>query len=148
MESYTKAKGFGDVGMNSFNHYAYGAIGEWMYRYMAGIEPGEPGFKTIKLQPRPDLRTADELPEGQENIRFAKASYKSAAGLIKSEWSTENGFVYKCTVPSGAVAELILPALGKKITVNGKTLSKKNYKLVDGNIIINLAGGKYEFIIK
>ena len=146
--SYTKAKGFGDVGMNSFNHYAYGAIGEWMYRYMAGIEPAEPGFKTIKLQPRPDLRSADELPEGQENIRFVKASYKSAAGLIKSEWSTENGFVYRCTVPNGAIAELTLPALGKKVIVNGSALTKKNYKLVDGNIVINLAGGKYEFVIK
>ena len=39
--SYTKENGFGDVGMNSFNHYAYGSVVEWMYRYMAGIEPGK-----------------------------------------------------------------------------------------------------------
>ena len=146
--SYTKAKGFGDVGMNSFNHYAYGAVGEWMYRFMAGIEPGEPGFKSILLQPRPDFRSEDELPEGQENIKFVKASYKSASGLIKSEWSTENGFVYRCSVPKGVTAKLLLPATGKKIIVNGKALSKQKYSLENGKYIINLAQGKYEFTQK
>lgn len=146
--SYTKAKGFGDVGMNSFNHYAYGAIGEWMYRFMAGIEAEEPGFGKIKLQPRIDLRTADELPEGQKNITFVKASFKSPAGLIRSEWSTENGFVYRCTVPEGAEAQLILPELGKKPVKNGKTMTAKQYVSEGGFVRIILTGGKYEFTFK
>ncbi len=131
--------------MNSFNHYAYGAIGEWMYRYMAGIEAAEPGFKKIKLQPRIDTRTESELPAGQKNITFVKASYKSASGLIKSEWSTENGFVYKCTVPKGASAVLELPVTGSKIIMNGKTLAKNKYEIVDGKAVKELEAGDYVF---
>ena len=51
--SYTKEHGFGDVGMNSFNHYAYGAVGEWMYAVIGGIRPSAPGFKKILFAPEP-----------------------------------------------------------------------------------------------
>ncbi len=146
--SYTYDKGFGDVGMNSFNHYAYGAIGEWMYRFMAGIEPAEPGFKKISLQPRVDLRKSDELPEGQQNIKFVKASFNSAAGMIKSEWSTEKGFIYNCSVPKKATANLTLPAIGNKIILNGKALPKSKYEIKDDKIIIELQGGNYKFELK
>ena len=56
--SYTKEKGFGPVGMNSFNHYAYGAVLAWMYKTMAGIaaDPRAPGFKNIVMAPKPDRR--------------------------------------------------------------------------------------------
>ncbi|HKB45073.1 MAG TPA: family 78 glycoside hydrolase catalytic domain, partial [Chitinophagaceae bacterium] len=62
---------FQDKGMNSFNHYAYGAIGDWMYRVVAGIEIGKPGYKHILIQPQPDKR-----------LRYAKASYESDYGQI------------------------------------------------------------------
>lgn len=139
--SYTKEKGFGDVGMNSFNHYAYGAIVEWMYRYMAGIETIEPGFSKFALCPKIDTRTADELPEGQENIKWVKAEFNSVSGLIKSEWNTENGLIYKCTVPDGAKAELTLPVIADTITVNGKEMK------TDGcEFRMTLEGGEYCFI--
>ncbi len=142
--SYTKEKGFGDVGMNSFNHYAYGAIVEWMYRFMAGIEAIEPGFKKFELHPRIDMRTADELPSGQQNIKWVKAEFNSAAGLIKSEWSTENGLTYKCTVPEGAEALLTLPAVSETVTVNGKA-----YEAVKGGeFTLTLACGEYEILQK
>ena len=51
--SYTKEHGFGDVSMNSFNHYAYGAVGEWMYSVIGGIRPTAPGFKKILFAPEP-----------------------------------------------------------------------------------------------
>ena len=53
--SYSNQDSFGDSGMNSFNHYSYGAVLEWMYEYMAGIRSSEenPGFKEIVLQPTP-----------------------------------------------------------------------------------------------
>ncbi|MBR6939813.1 MAG: alpha-rhamnosidase, partial [Clostridia bacterium] len=141
--SYTKEKGFGDVGMNSFNHYAYGSVVEWMYRYMAGIEPAAPGFKELKLQPRIDLRTADELPEGQKNIKWVKASYNSASGLIRSEWNTEKGLVYKCTVPKGVKCTLTLPAVSDTITVNGVKQD------ISGETVdFELKGGNYTFIQK
>lgn len=141
--SYTKEKGFGDVGMNSFNHYAYGAIVEWMYRYMAGIEAVEPGFKKFNLYPRIDMRTADELPEGQENIKWVKAEFNSVNGLIKSEWNTENGLTYKCTVPEGTSATLTLPAVSDKVTINGKEM---DMRAGSSAIIMTLEGGDYTIV--
>ncbi|MBQ1553433.1 MAG: family 78 glycoside hydrolase catalytic domain [Clostridia bacterium] len=142
--SYTKATGFGHVGMNSFNHYAYGSVVEWIYRFSAGIEPLEPGFRSILLRPTPDTRTDAELPEGQERVTWVKAEYDSAAGLIKSAWSTEDGFVYDCAVPEGAVARLELPVFADTFTVNGVEHKGKDCETVNGRYVINLAPGEYE----
>ncbi|MBP5770427.1 MAG: family 78 glycoside hydrolase catalytic domain [Bacteroidaceae bacterium] len=117
--SYTKESGFGDPGMNSFNHYAYGAVGEWMYRYMCGIQYDEqqPGFKHIILQPQPDCREA--LPEGQELITSASAHHQSYYGDIRSAWQTANlnEFTYDCTVPANTTATLFLPVGSKQTAV-------------------------------
>jgi alpha-L-rhamnosidase len=51
--SYSHADGFGDAGMNSFNHYAYGAIGQWLYETVAGLAPLEPGYKAFSVAPEP-----------------------------------------------------------------------------------------------
>ena len=110
-DSYTKEKGFGPADMNSFNHYAYGAVGEWMYRYMAGIDTDEtaPGFAHIILKPEPDVR--DVLPEGQEPIREVSASYRSCHGTITSAWKVNDDgeTEYRCTVPANTEAMLQLP---------------------------------------
>lgn len=143
--SYTLDKGFGDVGMNSFNHYAYGAVEEWMYRFMAGIEAGSAGFKSILLQPRIDTRNEAEIPAGQEKMRWVRASYESAAGLIESSWSTEDGFVYECTVPQGAGATLMLPLFAEKFTVNGVEHSAEEFERRGKCAVIGLGAGKYIF---
>ena len=150
--SYTLATGFGNVAMNSFNHYAYGAIQEWMYRHVAGIEydPAAPGFERAILQPKPDTRTADELPEGQENIKYVNTSYDSYHGTIVSNWSTENGFTYYCEVP--VPTRLYLPILTKNdcFTLDGVSHKFSEFKQAAYNarlnrIVIDLAPGKYEF---
>lgn len=143
--SYTKETGFGDVGMNSFNHYAYGAIVEWMYRYMAGIEVDEPGFGKFILAPKIDFRKDCELPEGQKQMKFVKAEYKSRAGLIKSEWNTEKGLEYKCAVPCGAVAKLVLPVVADKVVINGVEHKCDEYA-ENGSIVMMLSAGEYEFV--
>ena len=105
--SYTKKDGFGPVGMNSFNHYAYGAVLAWMYRVAAGIaaDSSAPGFKRVSMDPKPDKR-----------LGFVKAEYKSAAGLVKSAWRYEGDtWVWDFTVPDGATARVTLP---------GETVSK------------------------
>ena len=81
--SYTPGVGFGDSEMNSFNHYAYGSVVEWMYRYMAGIAADEenPGFKNIILQPTPDT---GEKYNDEERIHSVDASYESYYGKIES----------------------------------------------------------------
>lgn len=91
---------FGDERMNSFNHYAYGAVGEWMYSEILGIntseEPDGVGYKKIVL-----------TPTAGGNLTYAKGSLKTKYGVIKSEWKIENGkFKYSCTIPENTTAEL------------------------------------------
>ena len=106
--SYTIDKGLGPVGMNSFNHYAYGAVCEWIWETVAGIaaDPENPGFKHIVMSPLPDKR-----------LSFVKAEYQSAAGLIKSHWRYEGDqWIWNFTIPEGATATVTLP---------GETTSKE-----------------------
>lgn len=98
--SYTLDKGFGDVNMNSFNHYAYGAVGEWMYQYMAGICPGqEGGFKHFTLNPAPT-----------EKLEFVNCQYDSPCGTIVSNWKWQDDiWCYHIEVPEGTNAAVTLP---------------------------------------
>ena len=99
--SYMIDKGMGPQGMNSFNHYAYGAVCEWIWETAAGIsaDPSEPGFKHIIMKPVPD-----------ERLGFVKAEYMSHAGLIKSEWKYEGDkWIWNFTIPKGATATVTLP---------------------------------------
>ncbi|MBQ7910235.1 MAG: family 78 glycoside hydrolase catalytic domain [Clostridia bacterium] len=150
--SYTKATGFGDVGMNSFNHYAYGAIQEWMYRHIAGIETTEeaPGFAHPILQPKPDTRKPEEIPEGQELIKWAKTSFESVRGLIVSNWDTTDGFVYECTVPVATTLYLPILTDAETYTVNGV-----EKRFADGTVcpcgkalVMELDAGSYTFVQK
>lgn len=154
--SYTKDKGFNDPGMNSFNHYAYGAIGEWMYRYMSGIEFDEeqPGFKHFILQPKPDTR--DVIPAQQEKLTQVKASYLSNYGQIESNWNItdNNQLSYTCVVPANSTATLYLPtdsatADGFKYKKNGMDLEGIEYVGYENQqVILNLGSGSYNFSVQ
>ena len=148
--SYTKATGFGDVGMNSFNHYAYGAIQEWMYRHMAGIETTEdaPGFAHPILQPKPDTRKPCEIPEGQELIKWVKTSFESKSGLIVSNWDTTDGFVYECTVPVAATLYLPILTDAETYTENGleKRFSEGKITPCGKCLVVQLRPGSYTFV--
>ena len=99
--SYTKEKGFGPVGMNSFNHYAYGSVEGWIVRTAAGIRPGpEGGFRHFVLTPHPDRR-----------LGSCHAKYRSPQGEIVSSWRYgEDGVCrWTYTVPEGATATIRLP---------------------------------------
>ena len=99
--SYTSEAGFGPVGMNSFNHYAAGAVVAWIYKTAAGIASDEarPGFRRIVMAPQPDRR-----------LGFVKAEYRSAAGLIRSAWRYEDEkWIWEFAVPEGATASVLAP---------------------------------------
>ena len=99
--SYTKDKGMGPSGMNSFNHYAYGSVCAWIWKTVAGIAPDavEPGFKHIIMRPIPDKR-----------LGFVNAEYHSAAGLIKSAWRYDGDlWSWTFTIPKGSSALVFLP---------------------------------------
>ena len=147
--SYTKDTGFGDVGMNSFNHYAYGAVQEWMYRHVAGIETTvqAPGFACPVLQPKPDTRTPEEIPAGQKRLTWVKASFESANGKIVSEWDTTDGFVYHVEVP--VESELYLPILTQSPTFlqNGVLCQFADYQQTPCKkaVKLTLQAGSYTF---
>ena len=99
--SYTLEDGMGPKGMNSFNHYAYGAVCAWIWETVAGIaaDPAAPGFKHIIMKPIPDKR-----------LGHVTAEYDSAAGTIKSAWHYEGDrCIWEFTVPEGATATVTLP---------------------------------------
>lgn len=99
--SYMKDSGMGPRGMNSFNHYAYGCVCQWIWETAAGIQAStaQPGFRHIIMKPVPD-----------RGLGFLKAEYQSAAGLIKSEWKYEGDtWVWKFTIPQGSTATVTLP---------------------------------------
>ena len=104
---------FQNVGMNSFNHYAYGAIGEWLYTYVAGIRIDEnnPGYKHIILAPHPG-----------GGLTHAMAEFESMYGKIKSGWKIEGEkVIYEFEIPANTTATVILPNLkeGKKEVGSG-----------------------------
>ena len=99
--SYTLEDGMGPQGMNSFNHYAYGSVCQWIWETAAGIaaDPAQPGFRHIVMKPVPDKR-----------LGHLDACYQSAAGLIKSSWKYEGDtWTWTFTVPEGATATVTLP---------------------------------------
>ena len=99
--SYMIDEGMGPQGMNSFNHYAYGVVCEWIWETVAGIsaDTANPGFKHIVMKPQPDKR-----------LGFVKAEYRSAAGVIKSEWHYDGDvWRWSFTIPEGATATVTLP---------------------------------------
>ena len=144
--SYTVADGFGNVNMNSFNHYAYGAVAEWMYGGMAGIrpDPENPGFdQHIILSPRPDRRSDDEIPKGQERITMASATYRG----IFSRWEYENGeFVWRFFIPDGS-ARIEFPLINgrKTVEINGVKFSAKELsgEIVGEKLVFELSAGDY-----
>ena len=142
--SYTHERGFGDVNMNSFNHYSFGAVMEWMYRYMVGIQSLGFAFEQVMFTPKPDMRADNEIPAGQERIIFAKGSYESKNGTIKSEWRREgNGFVFICETPVSG--EFHLPIIDGKgtVTVNGDQIAVDSLEIIENCAVIKLESGKY-----
>lgn len=102
--SYSQEDSFGDYGMNSFNHYSYGACVEWMYNYMSGIKADEnaPGYKKFILQPSVDAAG---------RLDYVNGSYESVYGTIQSNWTAEDGKMtsYTAVVPANTTATLYLP---------------------------------------
>jgi alpha-L-rhamnosidase len=136
---------FQDKGMNSFNHYAYGAIGNWLYSAVAGIElnPEEPGYKKFTINPHIG-----------GNLTSAKASYQSVYGRIESGWQISNNeMTLTITVPPNTTAQVYLPSENKNdITESGKPLgSGSDLKLVEergGQSVVEVGSGEYVFRVK
>lgn len=112
--SYTTEHGFGgpdgkmNAAMNSFSHYAFGAVTQWMMEDLAGIAPAEPGYSRIRLEPH--FPSADATTE-TETISWVKAHHDSPHGRIAVHWKRrdDGSLLYEVTVPPNTTAELTLP---------------------------------------
>lgn len=124
--SYMKDVGMGPKGMNSFNHYAYGVVCQWIWERAAGIaaDRNEPGFRHIIMSPIPDKR-----------LGSLNAEYDSPAGTIKSSWTYDGeNFEWTFTVPEGARATVTLPGDTKSVEYAPGTysVSKRWHQAIAG----------------
>ncbi|MEU0955134.1 alpha-L-rhamnosidase [Streptomyces niveus] len=124
---------FQDAGMNSFNHYAYGSVGEWMYANISGIAPGRAGFKEIVVRPRP----------GGE-VKRAGGRYASVYGPITTHWETtgRGGFELECSVPPNTTAEVWVPAARQRDVRHTRA---RFLRMEDGCAVYAVGSGKHRF---
>jgi alpha-L-rhamnosidase len=128
-DGWTDEAGFQTPQMNSFNHYAYGAIGAWLYSTVAGIEidPAHPGYKHFIVHPQPD-----------DTLTFASAKLQTLYGELESSWAIEdNTFTLNVSVPPNTSATVHLPFSGQA-TLNGDAI---------GGNVFDLSAGKHQFIV-
>ncbi len=140
--SFTKDKGFGNnASMNSFNHYSFGAVNEWMFENMGGLKTDAPGFRTFIIK--------SEI--ASVGITSANITYRSINGMIANSWKRNaNIYTQETIVPANTRATIFLPAKSiARVTLNGNLLSTtegiKIGALVNGYIEINVGSGKYQF---
>jgi alpha-L-rhamnosidase len=129
----------GDPAMNSYNHYAFGSVIAWVYRYAAGIDttPDSPGFKEIVVHPHLDAR-----------MTAARAEYDSIYGKIISDWKgTPAGpFLLSVTIPPNTSAKVFLPAIaGAHVTEDGSPVAGQPE---GGSYFVRIGSGSYTFEVK
>ena len=127
--------------MNSFNHYAYGAVGDWMYEVVAGIDvdPSAPGYKHILIQPQPG-----------GGWTHAKATHTTMYGNVSSDWQISNDkFSLSVEVPANTRATVRLPnAKLDEVTESNRTISTDKTLVAnqDSNaVVVKVGSGKYLF---
>jgi alpha-L-rhamnosidase len=132
----------GDPSMNSYNHYAYGAVADWIYRYAAGVDatPLDAGFHTVYLHPVFDARLG--------HVEF---DYESGYGQVHSEWTMKGASAtWSVTIPANTTGWLDADLAGK-CTLNGAALSpSKVVKAAsqEGRSGFEVPAGKYEFVVQ
>jgi len=149
-DSYRHDGGFDTSGMNSFNHYTFGSIGEWLMSGLLGIErdessPAAAGFRRFILN-----------PQHGGTITYAKGHYDSMSGRISSDWTrNDNGtFEYKFTVPANTVATVFIPSASADSAVleggapaaNAKGVTFLRYDAAAGRAVYEVVSGTYRFV--
>ena len=141
-DGWTLEKGFEDKGMNSFNHYAYGAVGDWLYRVVAGIEldPAQPAYRHFLLSPQPG-----------GSLTSARGTHLSPYGAILSSWRKGNGtFEWDVVVPpnTSATAHVPVPP-NAALTETGIPLKEaggvSQIHAEPNSVSCELASGEYHF---
>ncbi len=128
-DGWTEEHGFQDPGMNSFNHYSLGSVGEWMASTLAGIDldPTRPGYRHIVIHPTPG-----------GGFTYAKAAYDSIRGKIVSDWKVANGrFELMLEIPANTTATVHVPTSEPgSVRVDGKPAAGAVFDLPSGRYVI------------
>jgi len=139
-DGWTPDKGFQTIAMNSFNHYAFGSVCEYIYRNVAGIEEAAPGFREIAIRPSP-----------APGLTHARATYDSISGRIESAWKIENGrFSLRVVIPPNTTATVRVPVSGKGAVTEGDkpAADGKGVEPLEaepGAALFRVGSGTYEF---
>ena len=136
---------FGDVSMNSFNHYAYGAVGDWMYRTIGGIQPDDaaPGYRHFTIAPRPG-----------GGLTSARATHRSRYGQIVSSWKLDPAgqMSLDVSVPGNTTATVEIPAASRwSVTEGGQPAAGAGgvtfVKMAGANAVFTVGAGNYRFAV-
>lgn len=134
---------FGPVDMNSFNHYAYGAVGDWMFQQLGGLQIVEPGYKRSRIAPL--IR--------QGGLNQARGRLRTPYGVLACDWTLTDGVLkLVATVPPGTTAEIVFPAeRADAVLESGGPAAAapgvKSAAFKDGALTLSVGSGRYEFTV-
>nr|MDQ2731217.1 glycoside hydrolase family 78 protein [Armatimonadota bacterium] len=143
-DGWTPDKGFQDPGMNSFNHYSLGSVGEWLFRSVGGIDtdPLQPGYRHIIIHPEPG-----------GGLTWAKATYDSIRGPIASAWNLTGGkFTFDVTIPVNTTATIYIPnPASSPVLESGKPIAAAEGLKLQGQqgqyTVLDAGSGTYHFSV-
>ncbi len=139
-DGYTPEKGFQDAGMNSFAHYSFGAVYQWIVENVGGIRSDGPSYKKIVIAPRPG-----------GPLTWAVTGYRSVRGQIATRWKKKRGVLtLDVTVPANTTATIHIPAArAEDVTEGGKALADAEGIRVEqageGIVALSVGSGVYRF---
>jgi alpha-L-rhamnosidase len=137
---WTPDKGFETPDMNSFNHYAFGAVGEWIFSNVAGIKADTPAYRNITIAPKPG-----------GGLTWARMTYDSIQGPITSSWRIEEDtFQLDVVVPPGVTAKVHIPTSNPaSVRASGKTLEAAGITIIEKKtdaLVCEVTSGSYAFV--
>jgi alpha-L-rhamnosidase len=153
-DSYTTEFGFNgasgkqNASMNSFSHYSFGAVMEWAFRDLAGIDTQGAGFGHLLIRPGPSTASAPDAAP----LTWVKASYNHPRGRVVSNWTSEGGnMTMEITIPANTTATVYVPATdGQSVTESGKPVAQaaglKFLRMESGAAVFEAESGAYHFV--
>jgi alpha-L-rhamnosidase len=139
-DGWTPENGFQDPGMNSFAHYSFGAVYQWMVENIGGIRSVAPSYKQILI-----------APELDDKVTSSAVAYRSIHGLIATDWKMKDGkLLFNISIPANTTAQVVLPAASADaVTESGHALDKASgvsFQRVEGQtVILSVGSGNYAF---
>jgi len=141
-DGYVEGRGFHDPGMNSFNHYMFGSVGEWVWRNIVGLNPDEeePAYKHFVIHPHPG-----------SGFSWARGEYESVRGTIVSDWRIDNDTLHlTVAIPANTTATILLETSDEEgITESGRPADEAEgvsfVTMKNGTAVFHVESGTYAF---